>query len=356
MRFLVMKKISMFLIVVLLFGLTMSAYADNYAEYYIEEGEMSIEVPADLIILTRKTTADDPVVTQYGIDLSAIQSFFVENSIYLDAFDGNVTSEIIVTIAPSESELDFSKASDMVLKKLAESVQSDYEDEGIHVENYSVYKQRETKFVVQEGYVDPVDEQHYMKQYITSVNGKSIAVAMNSYTGPLSDAQKETIKHVVDSIHFDFISAGGSGEPTNAGSATSAQSSSDSNLMTIFFILLGVAALVLLAYLFLRKSSQKNRSYVSSDIYNQPFDSTVNSGDYQQSVPSAGSLPTTESLPAEEMAENGATEADVEPVGYIFCPQCNERLKSDAVFCPFCGTRLSGPDFEDEYEPTIRAD
>ena len=351
-----MKKISMVLIIVLLFGLVISASADSYTEYYLDECGMSIEVPADLIILTRKTTADDPVVAQYGIDISAIQSFFVENDIYLDAFDGNVTSEIIISTSPAESDLEFSKASDMVLKKIAQSVQPDYEDEGIHVENYSVYKQKETKFVVQEGYVDPIDEQHYMKMYITVVNGKSIGIAMNSYTGPLSDAQKETIKHVVDSANFDSISSGGSEEPANAGSATPARRSSGSNLMMIFYILLGVAVLILLAYLFLRKGSQKNRGYDSSNIYKQPFDNASNTGVHPHSVPLSDN-PTPERIPAhEDLVESKVIDAEVEPVGYILCPQCKERLKSDAVFCPFCGTKLSGPDFEDEYEPTIRAD
>lgn len=353
-----MKRITAFLVIVLMLGLTISVSADNYAEYHIDECGMRIEIPDGLIILTRNTTADDPIVAQYGIDLNAIQSFFRENDIYLDAFDENVNSEIIITVAPSESTLDFTKASNLVLKNLAESVQSDYEEEGIHIENYSVYKQKEIKFIVQEGYVDPVDEQHNIKMYITSINGKTIGIAMNSYTGPLSDAQKETIQYVVDSVDFDSISSSSPGEPTDAGSAAPAQKSSNSNLMMIFYVLIGVAVLVLLVYLFLRKSSKKNQSNFSGDIYNQPFGNEPVTGTYPHSVPLSENLPTSESIPVhEDFAENKVTDADIKPAEYILCPNCSERLKSDAVFCPFCGARLARPDFEaDDYEPTIRAD
>ena len=351
-----MKKISMVLIIVLLFGLMISASADNYTEHYIAECGMHIEIPSELIVLTRNMTADDPAVIQYGIDVNALQTLFNDNDIYFDAIDENATSEIVVSVMEADSSIDYSKTSNIVLNNIAESVLSDLEEEGLHIENHSVYKQKETKFIMIDGKVDPSEDEHYVREYYTSVNGIGINIAQHSYTGPLSDYQKAVITHVVDSATFDSISSGGTGESMNTADESSPQKSSDSSLMTIFYVLIGVAVLILLAYLFLRKGSQKNRGYDSSNIYKQPFDNASNTGVHPHSVPLSDN-PTPERIPAhEDLVESKVIDAEVEPVGYILCPQCKERLKSDAVFCPFCGTKLSGPDFEDEYEPTIRAD
>lgn len=356
-----MKKVSAFLIIVLLLGLTISASADSFAEYYIEEGGMSIEVPTDYYILTRKTAEGDPALVHFGLDLSEVQSIFEEGNTYFDALEENASDEITVSIYPSEEENlidDYKDMSDYELKEIAKYITSDVEVNGITIEGYSIYKQNQTKFIVIDFTKTDEDGEDHNRNYQTYVNGTEISIEMTSYTGALSDEQKTMIKHVVDSATFDSISAGASDESLNTSGESSVQGSSNSNLMMIFYVLIGVAVLVLLVYLFLRKSSKKNQSNFSGDIYNHPFENEPVTGTYPQSVPLSENRPTLESIPVhEDLEENRVTNVDIKPAEYILCPNCSERLKSDAVFCPFCGARISEPNFEaDDYEPTIRAD
>lgn len=91
---------------------------------------------------------------------------------------------------------------------------------------------------------------------------------------------------------------------------------------------------------------------MANDIYGNSYNNNTYSAQYQVQH----DTPTGAAVPEEADFGEHTAGADVETEEYIFCPHCNERLKHDAVFCPFCGTKLSGPVFDDEYEPTIRAD
>ena len=353
-----MKKVSVFLIIVLLLGFTVSASANSSTEYYIDECGIRVQMPDDYNVITKNTKENDPVVAELGLSFDEVQSYFSDGVSYLYAFNKTYPYMMIISMDSADDDTDFRRYSNSELLEIFGSQSSVDEENGLSIDNQWVYEHEQTKFIVHD-YTDLTENPPWnIEQYATAVNGDYYFIKMITNAGSFPDDYKQSLMGVVQSIVFDSISSEGSGEPTNSRSATSTQRSSDSNLMMIFYILLGIAALILLAYLFLRKSSKKNQSYSSGEIYNQPFENDPVTGTHPHSVPLSEKLPTSESILAhEDSEENKVTDADIKPAEYILCPNCSERLKSDAVFCPFCGTRLSKPDFEaDDYEPTIRAD
>lgn len=77
-----MKKILPALLLILFFLPVLSSrvYAETGTTgYRFEEIGMELEVPNDMIVLTRDLDEDDPVLAEYGIPYDTAKAFFEDN-------------------------------------------------------------------------------------------------------------------------------------------------------------------------------------------------------------------------------------------------------------------------------------
>ena len=201
-----MKKVLRFLtvqILILVIGINalspMSAYAVS-STYELPELELEVTIPSGYSVVTRDTSASDPIFSEFGTTKSDLMSQFEKNYIYLNAISDNYNEEIVVTMMEN-SLSNFSLFSDTTLNTLASALVSQYTDYGINVSKYDVYQHSQAKFV-RLYFTDTASTVHGL-QYYTIYDGKAMNFTMRSYEGSLSSRQKTAIKKVVDSIKYD---------------------------------------------------------------------------------------------------------------------------------------------------------
>ena len=195
-----MKKIlAILLITIMMFSLGVSISAAS-TSYEVAELDLSINIPSQYSVITRNTSASDPIFGQLGTTKSELMAHFQSSGIYLNAVSTSVNEEIVVTMAENILS-DFNLLSDTTILTLATTLINEYKNYGINVSKYEIYQHSQAKFL--KLYFTDTAQTVNGLQYYTIYNSKAMNFTMRSYTGSLSNTQEQTIKTVVDSIHFN---------------------------------------------------------------------------------------------------------------------------------------------------------
>lgn len=179
-----------------------TAFAASSETYRLEDLGMSIDIPSEYIAFTRDIADDDPNLSAYGLSKQDLSDLMESRNIYLNAWDTDVSFEIIVTMIDSEIS-DFNLMSDTALTTLASSFQDGYANSGITVEKYEIYQHDQAKFfkinINQPNGSDIV----YGLQYYTVYDHKAINVTLQSYSGKIDTDKESVIASIVSTVHFD---------------------------------------------------------------------------------------------------------------------------------------------------------
>lgn len=177
------------------------AFAANTI-YELDELGMSIELPSDHVVFTRDIKANDPNLSAYGLTKDEMSSLMLERSIYLNAWDEDVSYEIIVTMIDSPLE-DFNQFSDTSLNQFALALKTEYASMGITFIRSDLYQHSQAKFA--KIYISQPNngDTAYGLQYYTVYNGKAINITLQSYSGEIDSSREAIIQNIVDTIHFD---------------------------------------------------------------------------------------------------------------------------------------------------------
>lgn len=218
-----MKKfITTFVSVCLLFVLPSAAVAaEDGQEYSLDELHMKISMPDDYIVLTRDIKELPDVFAESGQTVADMQKDFEAKHIYLEALKADFTDEIIITMTSQDQIYDMQTASETDLDKIAKAMldlQANKNDEAQEILDtqgvekmqfldytYSRYPEvtylKLNKKMTQTG----IDMEINGLQYFTVKNGQSVNIVMNSYTGPLTDDQKNQLDQMVKTANYENI-------------------------------------------------------------------------------------------------------------------------------------------------------
>ena len=195
-----MKKIlAVILTTLLLLSFNIGANAASNT-YEVVELDLSIDIPSQYSVITRNTSASDPIFGQLDTTKSELMSHFQSSGIYLNAVSTSVNEEIVVTMVENILS-DFNLLSDTTISTLATTLINEYKNYGINVSKHEIYQHSQAKFL--KLYFTDTAQTVNGLQYYTIYNGKAMNFTMRSYAGSLSYTQEQTIKSVVDSIHFN---------------------------------------------------------------------------------------------------------------------------------------------------------
>lgn len=197
------KRVYAFLLSFIIIAfLPAECFADNTVKRYLPDLGMSIETPGDYYILSRDISSSDPALSFFGFSKSDCISFLEESSIYLDAVDPDVTTEIVVTMTENVLS-DMNMLPDTTIDALLSSLSDVYSNIGISVTNMEYYQHKQAKFVVLDINQESDTGTIYGVQYYTIYNYKAINVTLHSYDGRVSSSDKSLARSVVDSVVFD---------------------------------------------------------------------------------------------------------------------------------------------------------
>lgn len=195
-----MKKfLAIILTTLLLLSLNIGVNAASNT-YEVAELDLSIDIPTQYSVITRNTSASDPIFDQLGTTKTEVMSLFQSSGIYLNAVSTSGNEEIVVTMVESFLS-DFNLLSDTTISALATTLINEYKTYGINVSKYEIYQHSQAKFL--KFYFTDTAQTVNGLQYYTIYNSKAMNFTMRSYTGSLRYTQEQTIKTIVDSIHFN---------------------------------------------------------------------------------------------------------------------------------------------------------
>lgn len=187
---------------VILFLLTIPAYAAGTKEYILDEIGMTVSMPSDYVVFSRDINANDPNLSAYGLTKDGITSLMSERNIYLNGWDADVNQEIIITMIDSPL-VDFNLYSDTTLSIMATSLESEYENFGVTLTKSEIYHHTQAKFLKMNISQPNGGSTMYGLQYHTVYADKAINITMQSYSGQITATQEAVIKSIVDSVEFD---------------------------------------------------------------------------------------------------------------------------------------------------------
>lgn len=170
--------------------------------YMLEDLGMSIELSPEHVVFTRDVKSNDPNLSIYGLTKDKLYSFMLEQNIYLNAWDEDISYEIIVTMVESPFE-DYNLFSDTTLNGFASALETEYAGIGITLMRSEIYQHRQAKFI--KIYLSQPNngETAYGLQYNTVYNGKTINITLQSYSGKIDQDKEAIIQNIVDTVCFD---------------------------------------------------------------------------------------------------------------------------------------------------------
>ncbi len=167
----------------------------------LDELGLSLELPENYVVFTRDIRENDPNLAEYGLTKKDMDNVMRSGNIYLNAWDEDVSHEIVVTMIES-SFPDFSGLSDTALLALVSLTVEPYEAAGATLNGYEIYQHDQTKFI--KLYLDQQNAGTLVHtvQYYTTVSKKAINITMHYYAGEVDAYNERVLQDIVDSAVF----------------------------------------------------------------------------------------------------------------------------------------------------------
>lgn len=171
----------------------------------LEEVDITLELPSDMIVLTRDMEEDDPNLDIMGQTKAEVLAELEAEDGYLEAWDLDGQCSVYVNMW-SSPEPDYNEMSEREFSAYAAELEGLYnEAENVLEASCGVYGHPQTVFLRAEVRFDSGD----IVMYRTIYGGKHIELTLFAYTETLNPAQLSRIQSVVDSVVLE-------GEPEEA--------------------------------------------------------------------------------------------------------------------------------------------
>jgi len=214
-----MKKNTIILLfcvmLIIIFGTTVQAYSDESSnkpeniKYKINELDMTVLIPSDIIVITRNTSKDDPIFEKNRFDYDYVMNYMKNNNKYLYANSYNILSEIYISSKPNIYE-EYSS-----LNEMFDDIKSNEMDDILHemklsIEGSGMIECLETSFYLNNPKTKFVkatyhlEESRYIVQYWTMINKKFIYITLHSYDEYITPEQETLLKNIINSIDFPY--------------------------------------------------------------------------------------------------------------------------------------------------------
>ena len=191
-----MKKILLFIFTLFML-IPINVYAESYT---LKDLELSIE-DTELEVFTRDNIKDNTRLTELGITYDYLNSFMINNNVYLDAvkfYEDDLDNIELFVIAKSVSNVsNLHTYTDSDIKELGEKLK-----EKVKSNSYKVYTVGKYKYIYVEYYDSSKD--YYISEYYTVINGYGYTIMMQKKKEFTNDEINE-LKKIVDTSNYKYI-------------------------------------------------------------------------------------------------------------------------------------------------------
>ncbi len=169
----------------------------------IDELDMTIDFPPDLIVFTRTVDPDDPNLEVFNLKKEWIEDLFLKNNIYLNAISARITYEYYVTSSAGpelEAVDDFCRSTDAYLQSFIDSEEL-WKKSGHTYIQAEIYRNDRTAYI--KSYSEYSDgEPRYCLSYYTVINGRAIDISLYSYDKAVTPEREAILASAVDSASY----------------------------------------------------------------------------------------------------------------------------------------------------------
>lgn len=180
--------------------------ADNH--FYIPEIKMNIQLPEEMIAITRESPETDKYFSVFGLDYQSTMAQFESANIYLQGMYSDSSRVITVTSDSdndSESIDNYNKLSDEQLVDVQKSFLSQPEYTSCNIQRYNDYVYMDLQVKIQSE-----DATVYAAQCNTVVNGNNITITLQPSQGSeLTNVDYNIFGQVISSVDFSGRDSGG---------------------------------------------------------------------------------------------------------------------------------------------------
>jgi hypothetical protein len=294
--------------------------------YTLDDLYMKIDIPDDLVTITRDLTEDDQNLQKIGLTSEEVEEYCKEKNIYLDAMSVDTSSgaaqvsyEYAVIMQKNDESqnlfnLGLYDESDIPKDEICEGFKEGIRQYDATFLDYSVLSEKQTKFI-NFGYSYAAGGSTlYGRLGVTVYNGMCIYVYLLSYNSPISSELTQEQNDIINSIYFTQTLDAPSG--TYAAQALAKEKFESIGLP----ILLGAASVVVLVVVIVVSKKKKKKQQAPIAAAPQPVPA-----DPEACITA---VPAQETPP--EPTENGRKTAH-------YCSKCGALLADEAAFCQSCG-------------------
>ena len=208
----------------LLLILPSAVYAAGVVEYSLDALDMTLDIPSGMIVYTRDTDADDPNYTEYGLNKDDLMATFMSAGLYLDAVSKDSKYELYVSMTTNKDIQTVSNLNiytDSELSVLIDGTKTSFEQNGVKYIDSKVFyhPSKPYKFIVIHFERSDQGKSYPSVEYFTIINGKAIAITLQSFAGPITTAMEDVLSQVVVSSSFATLPAA-TPSPAPAAAAT----------------------------------------------------------------------------------------------------------------------------------------
>ena len=192
---------SLFAALISMFMLLSAAAAADTTTYTLDELDMEISVPNELVVFTRDLDDSDLYLSLFGLEKESFLNTMISSDIYLSAVDMDTGAEVVVTMTENEVS-NFNLLSDAELSALQENLDSIYQDLGRTYLGSEIYRHHQATFV-KINFTTPDPEMPINSlQYYTIYANKAINITLHSYNDAISTEQALMLQNIVNSAAF----------------------------------------------------------------------------------------------------------------------------------------------------------
>lgn len=196
-----MKKLSaiiaLWLVCLAAFGsFALTAFAEN-TSYELDELNMSIPVPNDMLAITRESEKTDSYFSKFGLDYQETMDTLVADDIYLQAMkeDSSLTLTVTMTKDESSGKIDnYKKLSDDEISSIKDKLLEDKEYKSASIVDYNNVRYINLTLSTKMG-----KKIVQAQQYNTVINGENIVISMQSAAGEkFTTDDKELLASIIE--------------------------------------------------------------------------------------------------------------------------------------------------------------
>lgn len=186
--------------VMLIFTSSFSAFcAENH--YYIKELKMNIDLPDEMVAITRESAETDRYFSVFGLDYETTMKNFEKSNIYLQGMYEDSSRIFTVTMVSDENSQNignYHELNDDQLVDVENSFLSEQEYTSCTMQRYNDYVFMDLQFKTESD-----GQTVYANQCNTVVNGNNITLTFQpSKNSQLTNADYQTMSAVLQSIEF----------------------------------------------------------------------------------------------------------------------------------------------------------